>query len=177
MLLSSMKSLVEGPSSGSPLEVFTSFSGARCTDGTLWVKFTAVMRNVGDRKIILYREPLRNSQARFGATEAAILADKYEKRVFLTSEKVDLANNESFIMLSPGMAYSHEQEYPILGLDPKGKAAVQFLFFTWPLGQKSEVDAQRSRWGSIGDLYADSIVAAPPPLKIDPKVLRDCPPK
>jgi hypothetical protein len=36
------------------------------------------------------------------------------------------------MMLSPGMGNSREQEYPILGLDLKGKAAVQFLFFTGP---------------------------------------------
>jgi hypothetical protein len=176
VLLSSAQSLLEGTSSGGPLEVFTSFSGARCTDGTLWLKFAAVLHNVGEKKIILYRDPLRNSQARFGATETEVRSGKYEKLVFFTSEDVDLSRDDSYIWLSPGMEYKHEQEYPMLGIDLKGKGAVQFLFFTWPFGEEKQIE-QRSRLEGAGYLYADTILASPIALTIDAGLLKECPPK
>jgi len=176
MILASMQRLLVGTSSGSPLEAFTVLAGVRCADNTLWLKFKSTIHNVDDRKIILYRDPLRNSQARFGGSTAEIVAGKYEKLVFATLEKVDLSNNESYMMLAPGMLYSHEQEYPMLGIDLKGKAAVQFLFFTWPLGQEGQTDAQRARWESTGYLFTDSVVADPSPLKIDRDLLMNCRP-
>jgi len=175
MVLSAAQRLLVGASSGNPLEAFTSFSGSRCTGGTLWLKFAITLHNVGERKIILYKDPLRNSQARFGATEAEVLSGKFEKLAFFSPEKVDFSDKNSFMMLSPGMGYSRVQEYPILGLDLKSSAAAQFLFFTWPLGEEREVDIQRSRWESTGYLYADTIAAIPTPIKVDPKLLKDCP--
>jgi hypothetical protein len=54
MVLSSAQCLLEEASSGNPLEAFTSFSGARCADSTLWLKFAIALHNVGEQKIILY---------------------------------------------------------------------------------------------------------------------------
>jgi hypothetical protein len=177
MLLSAAQRLLSGTGSGQALEAFTSFSGARCTDGTLWLKFATVLHNAGDKKIILYKDPLRNSQARFGATETEIRSGKYEKLAFASFDKVDLSIDDSYIALSPGMVYSHEQEYPMLGIDLKGKAAVQFLFFTWPLGEEKQIEPQRSRLEGAGYLYADTVLASPVALTIDPELLEDCPPK
>jgi hypothetical protein len=176
MVLASAQRLLADTYSGDPLEAYTVVAGARCTDKTLWLKVNSTIHNVSDGKIILYKDPLRNSQARFGASAEKILSGKYEKLAFFTSDKVDLSKNESFIELTPGMVYSHEQEYPMLGIDLKGKGAVQFLFFTWPLGQEKEVDTQRSRLQSTGHLYSDTIAAAPIPLKIDLELLGNCPP-
>ena len=175
MALSSAQRVLEGKFSGHPLEVFTSFAGARCAKTTLWLKFAITLHNVGERKVILYKEPLRNSQARFGASAADILSEKYEKLAFFSPEKVDLSADDTFMGLSPGMMYRRDAEYPMLGIDMHGKSAVQLLFFTWPLGEEREVDAQRSRWMKTGDLYADTIAADPVLLNIDPELLKSCP--
>jgi hypothetical protein len=74
------------------------------------------------------------------------------------------------------MGNSREQEYPILGLDLKGKAAVHFCS-SLGLGEEREADAQRSRGEGTGYLYADTIAALPTPVKVDPQQLKDCPPK
>jgi hypothetical protein len=179
MVLSSSRRLLQDVSSGSPLEAFTSFSGARCSDKTLWLKFTSTLHNVGEKKVILYKEPARNSQARFGASASDILSGKYEKLAFFSVEtaKVDFSDDSLYISLAPGMAYTHEQEYPMLGIDMNGKAAVQFLFFTWPLGEEKQVETQRSRLERIGYVYGDTVVASPIPLTIDPGLLKECPPK
>jgi hypothetical protein len=176
MVLSSAEELLKGVSSGNPLEAFTLFSGARCTDKTLWLKFTSTLRNVGEQKIILYKEPLRNSQGRFGRSATTILSGKYEKLAFFTVEKVDLSSDRSYISLAPGMVYNHEQEYPMLGIDMKEKAAVQFLYFSWPVGEEKQIETQRTRLESAGYVYADSIAAAPIALAIDPGLLKQCPP-
>jgi hypothetical protein len=176
MALSSIEQLLNGVSSGSPLEAFTYFSGARCTNKTLWLKFTATLHNVGEKKIILYRDPLQNSQTRFGGSASAILSGKYEKLVFVSPEKVDFSNDSSYISLAPGMVYNHEQEYPMLGIDMKGKAAVQFLYFSWPLGEEEQIETQRSRLENAGYVYAESIAAAPIALSIDAELLKQCPP-
>lgn len=177
MVLSSAQRLLEGAFSSNPLEAFTSFSGARCTDGTLWLKFAITLHNIGEQKIILYKDPVRNSQGRFGATETEILSGKFEKLSFFNLEKTDFSDKNSYIMLSPGMAYSREREYPIPDLDLNGKAAVQFLFFTWPIGDEREVDPQRSRWEGTGYLYADTITALPAQIKVDTALLKGCPAK
>ncbi len=176
MALSSTERLLKDVSSGSPLEASTYFSGARCTDKTLWLKFSATLHNVGEKKIILYRDPLRNSQTRFGGSASAILSGNYEKLAFFSPEKVDFSNDSSYISLAPGMVYNHEQEYPMLGIDMKGKAAVQFLFFSWPVGEEKQIETQRRRLESTGYVYADSIAAAPIALSIDPGLLKQCPP-
>jgi hypothetical protein len=178
MVLSSAGRLLQDTTSGSPLEAFTTFNGARCTDKTLWLKFRMTLHNVGEKKLILYREPLRNSQARFGATSGEILSDRYEKLAFFSvspsGEK--LSEDSSYITLGPGMTYSREQEYPMLGIDLNGKAAVQFLFFTWPVGQEGELATQQKRLENAGDLFGDTVAATPIPLNIDPALLKACPP-
>jgi hypothetical protein len=156
------------------LEAFTSMAGARCADGTIWLKFSSILHNVGDTRIVLYKDPLLNSQARFAATEDDIVAGKYEKLVFFTPVKVDFSTEDSFMMLAPGMLYTQEREYPILGLDLKGKAAMQFLFFTWPLTDENQVDAQRKRWAQSGFLFAEPIASQPTAISIDPKLLAGC---
>ena len=66
-------------------------------------------------------------------------------------------------------------EYPVNGVDLKGKSAVQFLFFTWPLMEVDQIDAQRARWAKVGYLYTDDTETRPTPLKIDPKLVNGCP--
>ncbi len=176
MVLSSARRLLaEVPAP--QLEVFTSMAGARCADGTIWLKFSSILHNVGDTRIVLYKDPLQNSQARFAATEGDVLAGKYEKLVFFTPAKVDFSADDSFMMLAPGMSYTQEREYPILDLDLQGKTAVQFLFFTWPLTEEKQADAQRKRWAQSGVLFTEPIASQPAPVSIDPKLLADCFPK
>jgi hypothetical protein len=156
------------------LEVFTSMAGARCADSTIWLKFSSILHNVSDTRILLYKDPLQNSQARFAATEAEIVAGKYEKLVFFTPVKADFSADESFMMLAPGMTYTQEREYPVPGLDLKGKTAVQFLYFTWPLTEEKQADAQRKRWAQSGFLFTEQIVSQPAALNVDPKLLASC---
>jgi len=177
MLLSSARGLLGDVSSGNPLEVFASLLGARCADHTVWLKFSHTLHNVGEERVILYKEPLKNSQARFAATEADIQSGKYEKLVFFTPTQPDFSSKDSFLALSPGIVYSEDHEYPILGLDLRGKAAVQFLFFTWPPGSEKEVEIQRARWRDAGSLYAETIATIPIPLKVDQALLESCPAK
>jgi len=173
MVLSSTQRLLAG-APAPQLEVFTSVAGARCADGTVWLKFLSILHNVSDTRIVLYKDPLQNAQARFGATEGEILAGKYEKLLFFTSVKVDFSAVDSFMVLAPGMLYTQEREYPILGLDLKGKAVVQFLFFTWPLAEEKQEDVQRKRWAQSGFLFTESIASQPAAVSIDPKLLADC---
>jgi hypothetical protein len=173
MVLSSSQRLLAGIPAPQ-LEVFASVAGARCADGTVWLKFSSILHNVGDARIVLYKDPLQNSQARFAATEGDILAGKYEKLVFFTPVKVDFSADDSFMMLAPGMSYKQEREYPILDLDLKGKTAVQFLFFTWPLTEEKQADAQRKRWAQSGFLFTVPIASQPAVLSIDPKLLAGC---
>ena len=173
MVLSSAQRLLAGIPAPQ-LEVFASVAGARCADGTVWLKFSNILHNVSDARIVLYTNPLQNSQARFAATEADLLAGKYEKLVFYTPLKVDFSADDSFMMFAPGMSYTQEREYPILDLDLKGKTAVQFLFFTWPLTEEKHADAQRQRWAQSGFLFTEPIASQPAVLSIDPKLLAGC---
>jgi len=177
MFTSSIRRLLEDVSSGSPLEAYATLSGVRCDKQTVWLKFSQSLHNIGEGRIILYKEPLLNSQARFGATEADVQAGKFEKVAFFTPKKPDFADRDSFFVLSPGRSYSEDHEYPILDLDLRGKGAIQFLFFTWPLGSEKEAEPQRVRWHDAGYLYTDSIATIPMRLEIDPKLLQNCLPK
>jgi len=64
----------------------------------------------------------------------------------------------------------------MLDIDLNGKAAVQFLFFTWPVGQEDELARQQGRLQSAGDLFGDTVAATPIPLNIDAGLLKACPP-
>jgi hypothetical protein len=174
MMLASLRRLLAGQGPASPLEAFTTLNGTRCHEKTIWLKFSYVLRNTTDTTIILYSNPLQNSGARFAATKADILAGKFESLLFFAMENIDLTPDSSFMALGPGMTYEREQEYPIKGLDLKGKAAVQFLFFTWPLGHEKETDTQRARWAKLGTLYTEKVASEPAELVIDPKVLKSC---
>ena len=157
-----------------PLESVASFTGARCLDKSIWLKFSITVRNTSDTKMVLYKDALDTAQARFAATEADIRAGKYEKLVFGAIKQLDLSNNDLFIVLDPGRSYSQEHEYPILGLDLKGKAVVQFLYIPWPLGQEKQQDAQRARWAKTGSLYTETIFATPSEFWVNPKMLKSC---
>ncbi len=159
-----------------PLEAFMTFSGATCESGTPTLKFSVAVYNASDTRIVLYKNSLQQAQARFAATTADILAGKYEKIAFIPGVLVDLSDEHLFMALSPGMAYKEEREYPIIGLDLKGKAAVQFVFFTWPATQSDE-ETQRARWAKAGSLYTGTIIADPIPIAVDPKLLQSCPAK
>ena len=157
-----------------PLDAVATFTGARCLDKSIWLKFSTTVRNTSDTKIILYKDALDNSQALFAATEADLRADKYEKLVFASITQPDFSNDATFIVLDPGRSYAEQHEYPILGLDLKGKAVVQFLYIPWPLGQEKQQDAQRARWAKTGSLYTETIVAPTSQFAVDPKMLESC---
>ena len=159
-----------------PLEAFMTFLGGTCDSGTLRLKFSIFVHNTTDTRIVLYRNALQEAQARFAATPADILAGKYEKLAFIPGAIIDLSDEHLFMALGPGMFYSEEQEYPIIGLDLKGKAAVQFVFFTWPPTQDNE-DTQRARWADVGFLYTGTISSDPIPIAVDPQLLQSCPAK
>lgn len=177
MMLVSLRRLLEGTSSAQPLEAFPTFLGARCADHTIWLRFSTIVHNVGDSRVILYKDAFQNSQARFAATGEDIEAGKYEKLAFFTYVRPDYSAKDAFFMLGPSMSHSLEREYPILGLDLKGKGAVQFVFFTWPLAEEKEIDSQRARWRDAGVLYTDAVVTAPVPMNVDPNLLKSCAPK
>lgn len=174
MMLASFKQLLARQGAATPLEVFVVFSGARCQEKTIWLKFSFVLRNATEGTMILYKDPLQNSAARFAATKADIYAGKFEPLVFFAVEQIDFASGNSFIVLGPGMSYQQEREYPIHGLDLRGKGAVQFLLFTWPPGHEKETDTQRARWSDRGMLYTGRVPAEPVELVVDPKLLESC---
>jgi hypothetical protein len=174
MLLASERRLLEALTHGEPLEAFASFVGATCADNTIWLKFAETLHNIGEQKIVLHKSALENSQVRFAASEAEIAAGTYEKLVFFAPANSDYTDERAFTVLSPGMSYRQEREYPILGLDLNGKAAVQFLFFTWPLGKDQDAGSQRARWSSTGFLYTEAIATKATPLIIAPELLHDC---
>ena len=177
MLIPSLQRLLANQELGNPLEALVSLTGARCADHAIWLKFSQTLHNIGEKRIILYKEPLTNSQARFGASPEEIKSGKYQKLAFFTPSQPDFSSKDSFIALGPGMAYSRESDYPILDLDLGDKGAVQFLFFTWPLGAEKDVDAQRRRWADAGNLYTDTIATAPQELILDPQLIKSCPAK
>lgn len=173
MVLSSTKRLLEAKPVSAPLEVFTTLSGAHCRDNDIWLTFSTVVHNVSDKRIILLKNAFVNSQARFAASEADILAGKYEKLGFVTDIKNDFSDS-AFMALGPGMLYSHEQEYPIPNLDLRSKAIIQFVYFTWALMPEKDADTQRARLAQSGYLYTDAIATEPAPLKIDSALLQSC---
>ena len=173
MFLATLRRLL-GESSGGPLEVVSTFLGARCEKHTVWLKFSHILHNIGTEREILYKDPLQNSQARFGTSEVEIKKGTYEKLVFLTPEHEDLGKDESFIVISPGMSYVHEHDYPILGLDLSGKQAVQFVFFTWPVMADKEKESVGKRLEKSGSLFADDLIGDPMPIKLDPTLLKTC---
>ena len=78
------------------------------------------------------------------------------------------------IVLEPGMVHKEEREYPILGMNLKGKDYVQFMFFTWPLGEENQVDTFRVRLAGQGLLFSDTVTAAPAMMKVDTNLLKSC---
>lgn len=174
MMLASLKRLLASQAAANPLEAFTTLSGVRCQEKTIWLKFSSGLRNTTDKTIILYKNPLQNSVARFAATKADLDAGKFEPLIFFSIEKIDFTSDSAFIALGPGMSYQQEREYPIKGLDLAGKAAVQFLFITLPPGNEKEMDTQRTRWAERGTLYTEKVPAEPAELIIDPNILKSC---
>jgi hypothetical protein len=122
----------------------------------------------------LNQRALWNAQVRFGATNADIMAGKYEKIVLMVPDKTDYSDQHEFFFLGPGMVYHQEKEYPVIGADLRGKSAVQFLFFTWPPLEDDQIDAQRTRWSKFGYLFTDDVATPPAPLKLDSKLLESC---
>jgi hypothetical protein len=157
-----------------PLEAVALFAGARCQGNSVWLKFSVTIRNTSDTKIILYKDVLQTAQARFAAAEADIFANRYEKLVFTALEPADLSYESAFLVLDAGRSFSQEREYPILGLDLKGKSVVQFLFIPWPLGQEKQQDAMRARWAQTGLLYTEGIFAPPVQFWVEPNLLETC---
>jgi hypothetical protein len=168
------ESLMEAGRPPDLVEAFLSLSGARCDRNALLLKFSIILSNGTRTRIVLNRRALWNAQVRFGATSADILAGKYEKIVTMVPDKADYSDEHAFLTLGPGMVYYQEREYPVIGADLKGKSAVQFLFFTWPLMETDQIDAQRTRWAKVGYLFTDDLETPPAPLKLDSKLLDGC---
>jgi hypothetical protein len=174
MLLANMQGLLGIGPPEDPVEAFVSLSGQKCKGTTPWLKFSIVLTNTTERRMILNRRALWNAQIRFGASDADILAGKYEKMVVFIPDKGDYADEKAFFLLAPGMVYSEDREYAALGTDLKGKSAVQFLFFSWPPTDEDQIEAQRTRWAKAGYLYTDDIVTSPVSLKLDPELVNGC---
>jgi hypothetical protein len=174
MVAVSLQRLLDSSFPANPLEAVTSLVGTRCTDKTVWLKFSTTVRNIGDGRVVLLNDALQNSQVRFAKNEADLKSDKYEKVVFFSQLEEDFSNKNSYTMLSPSMGYTKERDYPILGLDLTGKTAVQFLFFTWPIGEEKQADAPRKVWEPVGSLYTETLATVPSSIKIDPKWSTEC---
>ncbi len=174
MALRIIESLVRGTTPGTRVEGFAAHTGSRCQDGVLWLKVEIALHNSSEDRLILSKNALLNLQARFATNEADLLADKYEKLVFFTPNQDKLEDENSYLMLGPGMTYDAEREFPIMGLDLEGKKAVQFLFFTWPLGAKDQIEVQRKRWVDAGILFADDVFTLPFAISVDPALLENC---
>src|SRR5579872_523355 len=144
-----------------PLEVFPTLLGARCNNGTIWLQLNTIATNISDQPVVLRKDALQNIQARFAATEADILAGRYEKLTMVSislSKQVDFSDN-AYITLPPSVSTGHDQEYPITGLDLKGKKAAQFIYFTWPTGKKDQAASERTRLTQTGDLFVDDLLS------------------
>jgi hypothetical protein len=173
-ILATTLRLLGAPSPPIPIEATVSYSDARCADHTIWLKFSESIRNTSDAKVLLYKEPLMNSQARFAGSEPDILAGKYEKLLFVSIVKLDSSDANSIIALEPGMTHKEEREYPILGMNLKGKDYVQFMFFTWPMGEENQIDTFEVRLADQGSLFSDTVTAAPAMMKVDANLLKSC---
>ena len=173
-ILTSARRLLGMPPPPAPVEAVVEYFGARCADHTIWLKFSERTRNISDTKVVLYKNPLQNSQARFGATSQDILAGKYEKLLFVSVEKLDTSDASAFMILDPGTVHKVEREYPILGMDLRGKGYIQFMFFTWPLGEEKEIETVRVKLAGQGSLFADTVTTAPLAINVDPSLLKSC---
>jgi hypothetical protein len=175
MVLASLKRLVDSSTAINSLEAYVSYLGARCTNNTLFMNVSIIVHNNSDTRIILYKNALRDSQARFAPTDEDILAGKYEKLVYMTPQQIDISDQHSFMVIGPGMNYAEEREFPInLGLDSTDKSSMQFLFFTWPETQKADAETARARFAQFGSLYTGTILSSPAPLTVDPKLSKTC---
>jgi len=175
MVLVDTRRFMDGGQPPDSVEAFVSLSGDRCDGKTPLLKFSIVVRNTTEGTIVLSRHALWNAQVRFAATDADMLAGKYEKIVVFVDDKTDYTEEKAFFALGPGMFYNQEHEYPVMGANLKGKSAVQFLFFTWPLGQDNLIEGQRTRWSKVGYLFTNPIETPPATLKLDPQFLNGCP--
>ena len=172
---SMLKSFVEKGSGGDAVVAFASLSGARCDGKILRLKFSVVLNNRTEYRLVLNRRALWNAQLRFGASDADILAGKYEKTVIVAPDKVDYSDVRAFLPFDPGMVYSEEQEYPVADTGLlKGKSAVQILFFTWPPLETDQIQAQQARWAKFGNLFTDDVLAPSAPMQLDRKALAEC---
>jgi hypothetical protein len=177
MELAIMKRAIEGTPPPEGIESFVSLASARCKGEQLWLKFSIVVHNSSESRVILHPRWDWNAQIRFAATEKDMLADKYEKILNFVPDKIDYSDEKAFLQLGPGMTRDMEMEYPTANVDLKGKSAVQFLFLAWPPMEKDQADEQRTHWAKIGDLYTEDIETPPAPLKLDPALVAGCPAK
>ena len=83
-------------------------------------------------------------------------------------------NDSSFSVMGPGMTFTQEREFTILGLDLKSKTAVQILFFSWPIGKEAEIGAQQSRWAATGTLFSSHITSNTISFDVLPELLETC---
>lgn len=142
--------------------------------GDIRLRFSIILSNISDHRIILYKDPLGRSKAWLAASESELQKNKSHPLVFAGLEHPDFADESSFMMLGPGMDYKDEQELPFLGVDLSKASVVQFLYFTWPFGAKDQENVQRKRWASEGVLYTGDILAEPIPVKIAPEIIQSC---
>lgn len=174
MMLAKMQGVMGVGPSENPVEAFVSLSGQRCAGSTPMLKFSVVLTNTTERRMILNRRVLWNAQIRFGASDADLLAGKYEKIVVFIPDKSDYSDEKAFFLLDPGMVYSEDRDYAAIGTNLRGKSATQFLFFAWPPFEEDQIEAQRTRWAKAGYLYTDDIVTPPVRLKLDSEIVNGC---
>lgn len=156
------------------LEARVEFLKAECVGGDIRLRFSIILSNISDHRIILYKDPLGRSKAWFAASESDVRKDKSHLVLFAGLEQPDFADESSFIMLGPGMDYKDEQELPFLGVDLSKVSVVQFQYLTWPFPAKDQENVQRKRWASEGVLYTGDVLAEPSPVKIDPELIQSC---
>jgi hypothetical protein len=156
------------------LEAHVEFLRAECVGGDIRLRFSIILSNISDNRIILYKDPLGRSKAWLAASESELQKNKSHPLVFAGLEKPDFADESSFMTLAPGMDYKDEQELPILGVDLSKVSVVQFLYSTWPLGARDQENLQRKRWASEGVLYTGDVLAEASPVKIAPDLIQSC---
>lgn len=163
------------PSMSDPVEAYTALTGSRCNDGAVWLKFSSALVNYTSHSIVVHEDSLRNAGLRFAQTDADLAAGRFEYIVnmAITPGEEDL-KDEAFITLGPGMSYTRSNELPILGLDLKGKTAVQLLFFTWPMGAESKKKEASAHWASTGPLVTESILSNITSLDFPPELVETC---
>ena len=172
MLPSLQRLLHEAPDG--TLEAHVKFLRAECVGGDIRLRFSIILSNISDHRIVLYKDPLGRSKAWFAASQSDLRKDKSHLLLFAGVEQPDFADESSFMILAPGMDYKDEQELPFLGVDLSKVSAVQFLYLTWPFGAKDQESVQRKRWASEGVLYTGDVLAEPSPVKIAPEIIQSC---